>query len=351
MNNFFINFSNDLLILYIIIILFNFCVFFNLNKILVNFSIIDKPDKIRKFHKKKAYLFGGTLILLNIMFFFLYHLIYYNFQFQNPLHFYSIFNPVTFLFFLLSFYFLGLYDDKYEIKPSIKLLFFFTFFYLLLKLHFNLIVNDLNLESIGVYFQLNSMAIIFTVFCLVILTNSLNMLDGQNCQLSLFCITILFFLTLESQNIHFYLFLILILIFFSILNFKGKIFLGDSGSILISFIIGYIVLMEHKFNINFYSDEVFLLLFYPIIDFARVFFVRLINGKSPFFPDRNHIHHLINSKLNFYKTTLVIFSSYFIPLSMHFIFNINTFISILAMLVIYFLTIFFFQNKKFILKK
>ena len=49
------------------------------------------------------------------------------------------------------------------------------------------------------------------------------------------------------------------------------------------------------------------ILFYPIIDIIRVFFLRLIKGRSPFHADKNHIHHLILKKTkNHFLTTLLI---------------------------------------------
>ena len=56
---------------------------------------------------------------------------------------------------------------------------------------------------------------------------------------------------------------------------------------------------------------VFSILSYPIIDIIRIFFNRLYNKKSPFQPDKNHIHHLINNKFNnHFKTLIVILVSY-----------------------------------------
>ena len=49
------------------------------------------------------------------------------------------------------------------------------------------------------------------------------------------------------------------------------------------------------------------ILFYPIVDIIRVFFLRLIKGKSPFLADKNHIHHIILKKTkNHFITTLLI---------------------------------------------
>ena len=51
----------------------------------------------------------------------------------------------------------------------------------------------------------------------------------------------------------------------------------------------------------------------PVIDLLRVFIVRINNGKSPFEPDRNHIHHILIKKFNIYYTQLILFSIYWFP--------------------------------------
>ncbi len=48
---------------------------------------------------------------------------------------------------------------------------------------------------------------------------------------------------------------------------------------------------------------------YPIIDLVRVFVLRIINGKSPFVADKNHIHHLINKKIKSHLYTTITISS------------------------------------------
>lgn len=77
--------------------------------------------------------------------------------------------------------------------------------------------------------------------------------------------------------------------------------MGDSGSLMIGLISAILVI---KF-INIASDPVsivplssavaigFSILIVPLLDTLRVFAIRIFNGRSPFTPDRNHIHHLL----------------------------------------------------------
>jgi UDP-GlcNAc:undecaprenyl-phosphate/decaprenyl-phosphate GlcNAc-1-phosphate transferase len=84
-------------------------------------------------------------------------------------------------------------------------------------------------------------------------------------------------------------------------NHPAKIFMGDSGSLMIGLVNSILVI---KF-INVAHDPSvaipitssvaigFAILIVPLLDTLRVFSVRIINGKSPFTPDRNHVHHLL----------------------------------------------------------
>ena len=86
---------------------------------------------------------------------------------------------------------------------------------------------------------------------------------------------------------------------------KNKIFLGDSGSLflggIVSIYVVYILSNNYVIKSEFDLHKILFvisILFYPIIDIIRIFFLRLIKGKSPFQPDKNHIHHLLLKKTN-----------------------------------------------------
>ncbi len=66
--------------------------------------------------------------------------------------------------------------------------------------------------------------------------------------------------------------LIISLIAYSYLNYKNKSFLGDSGSLLISFIIGYLFIKLYNFKYINFTDEVVIYMLIPGIDLIRVFF-------------------------------------------------------------------------------
>ena len=81
----------------------------------------------------------------------------------------------------------------------------------------------------------------------------------------------------------------------------AKIFMGDSGSLMIGLVNAILVI---KF-INVAHDPLvalpvtssvaigFAILIVPLLDTLRVFAIRILKGRSPFTPDRNHVHHLL----------------------------------------------------------
>ena len=99
-------------------------------------------------------------------------------------------------------------------------------------------------------------------------------------------------------------------------NFKkrGKIFLGDGGSLLLGttvmvyllFLLGPNYNLKPELQINKVLVSILVVL-YPLLDLLRVFSLRMLKGESPFKADQNHIHHrLLNYFKNHLKTLLAI---------------------------------------------
>ena len=83
----------------------------------------------------------------------------------------------------------------------------------------------------------------------------------------------------------------------------AKIFMGDTGALLIGMICSILVIsfidLNHqletanRWKINAGPAVGFGILIFPLFDTLRVFTMRIIRGRSPLSPDRNHIHHLL----------------------------------------------------------
>ena len=132
------------------------------------------------------------------------------------------------------------------------------------------------------------------------------MFDGINLQTGAYCIVIFAIFLLKDIYIFISLILICSLTIFLYFNFLNKIFLGDSGTHILAFLISFIIIKSYNLNQEFTADEIFIILSFPGLDMFRLFVVRIFKGKNPFSPDRNHIHHLIQKKINKFQTFLII---------------------------------------------
>ena len=178
-------------------------------------------------------------------------------------------------------------------------LFFFSFLDSNLRIYNinSLFTENLNIDLIG---SVILPAITFTIFIVF-----LGLIDGINCLLSLvslILLTILFkFLKLETYTyFDLVLFtLIIYLVLFIILNFKSKFFLGNSGSMLLAFLIASLYYLNYqKINSHIISNiEIMMISIWLVIfDVLRVFAKRIAMNKSPFLADKLHFHHILIKK-------------------------------------------------------
>jgi UDP-GlcNAc:undecaprenyl-phosphate GlcNAc-1-phosphate transferase len=104
------------------------------------------------------------------------------------------------------------------------------------------------------------------------------------------------------------------------LNFKNKIFLGDSGTLFLGFVISYYAIMIYEKNNLFNVEDIFLMMMIPGIDMFRLFLFRIFKNKNPFIGDNLHLHHLILNKFDqkisffsiFFFNTVIFYFSYFL---------------------------------------
>ena len=308
------------IIFFIITTILHF-VLLNKSKKIANYiNLNDKPDNIRKFQIKPTPLIGGVIICLILIL---------NLFFLRISDIY--FNKNEFIFFLPLITIIGLIDDKYDLSANIKFLITTIFFILFFYFNKSLTISELRFSSFSyVQYVYEIISIPLTILCCLLLTNSINMIDGKNGLCTSIQLVILFFLAfyivkqsyLEYGEINFNnekLILILIysllLIIFLFFNLKGSIFLGDAGAYLGSFIIIYLILDIYSNNsLVLKCEQIFFLLILPGIDMLRVFILRLLKKKNPFKADSEHLHNLIERKIKSHKKiTFIISLSLFIP--------------------------------------
>tara|TARA_B100000401_G_C52635659_1_gene638202 strand:+ start:108 stop:527 length:420 start_codon:yes stop_codon:yes gene_type:complete len=104
--------------------------------------------------------------------------------------------------------------------------------------------------------------------------------------------------------------------------------MGDSGSYLLGFLVGYILVRIYIINPSISPYFIALLLWYPAFETFFSIIRKLKTRKSPIKPDNNHFHHLlflfIEKKLKLKKLKSNNVSSLIIILYNFFIFNIST---------------------------
>jgi UDP-GlcNAc:undecaprenyl-phosphate/decaprenyl-phosphate GlcNAc-1-phosphate transferase len=304
-------------------------------------KLLDRPDSIRKLHKKTTPLLGGimafsTFLLINLYLIFLDGL-----------------NKTSFIIFAcsLSCLTLGLIDDVKRVSYKYKFLILIAIFYLFISLDPNLRINKIYFATLNENFYLGYLSIPFTILCLLLLTNAINLIDGIDGLCILISIIFITWLINTFQNIEpLYIVMIISLIYILYLNLNKNIFLGDSGSLFLGCLIGLNIILNYNqeiLKIDFPVENIFIALMLPGLDMLRVFAIRLVNKKNPFSPDRMHLHHLLLNRKFTLRTILMInFILILTPISMSKFFNISQ-ISIILTFIFFYLIFVFYLKKIF----
>ena len=191
-----------------------------------------------------------------------------------------------------------IFDDFLSIKPIYRIIFQCLITTLMILMSGEYLVQVGDLLSLG-EISLGFLSIPFTIFCVVGLMNAFNMIDGLNgiCA-SLALIPIMYVTYLGNFSYGLLIPIGAILGFLAYnLGYLGKkrgVFLGDSGSNMLGFAVGFICI-EYSQNINHasYINPVtaLWLVALPLIDCIAVMVSRSLKGIMPFRPGRDHLHH------------------------------------------------------------
>lgn len=273
----------------------------NKGRIVKKIKIIDKPDKIRKLHKKPTPLLGGVMIfssffLINLYLFFLHNL-----------------SKTSFIILICcaACLILGLIDDIKKITYKFKFLILIVIFYLFVSFDLNLQINKIYFATFNKEFYFNYFSIPFTILCLLLFINSMNLIDGIDGLCILISIILLAWLIKSFQNSErLYILIIISLIYILYLNLKKNVFLGNSGSLFIGCLIGLSVILNYNIEIskiNYPVENIFIVFMLPGLDMFRVFAERIFKKKNPFLADRSHLHYLLLDKgLNLTKVLTIL---------------------------------------------
>jgi UDP-GlcNAc:undecaprenyl-phosphate GlcNAc-1-phosphate transferase len=210
------------------------------------------------------------------------------------------------IFSVIVLFFLGLKDDILILSARTKF-FVQLIVTLILILSSNLTIHNFY-GFLGLYELGEIFSIVLTTFVFILIINAYNLIDGVDglAGIVAVCFLVISGLLFYNANMTSMCIISLILlgpiVAFLHYNFsmKKKIFMGDTGSMIVGFLISYLLINllsikglnfgDHYYKIN---PVLFIsLLFYPLIDTARIFLIRIfIHKKNPFSADKNHIHH------------------------------------------------------------
>jgi len=231
----------------------------------------------------KVILCGGIIVFIDCLFFF-----------DNQLYIIKILS-----FFILI---IGVLSDINKFNsPKFRILSQCFIVLIFLLLNKNLAISDLRVVFFNNYLEIEFISIFFTVFCILILINGSNFLDGLNTLVIgyyfLVLITVVIVSIQFNLNINpnvFYLIIFLSIIF--LLNFFNKIYLGDAGSYLISFLTAYFLLDFFSNNDSISPYFICLLLWYPAFENLFSIVRRFSLRKKIEQADQGHLHQIIYTK-------------------------------------------------------
>jgi UDP-GlcNAc:undecaprenyl-phosphate GlcNAc-1-phosphate transferase len=324
----------------LILIFCNIIIFFNFARISKWLNFYDFPDKVRKFHKYPVPILGGVIIFISLL------IIFISGFFFNNTYLLDLGldkkNILIFFLFCLVIFLIYLIDDFKNLSPNLKLLLLCVLIISYLNLDSNAILTNLKFRFFSEIIYLNNFSTAFTLLSILLFINALNMFDGINLQCGTYSVFIFIMFFFFTKNLAIFYFIIP-LFFFLLLNYSNSCFLGNSGSALLSFIISVLAIKIYNLN-NIYAEDIFLLMCIPGYDLLRLAFVRLVNKKHPFFPDRNHLHHLI-SDLHGHNVALFLMLTLIITINLiNFFSNFSSFFNII--LSIFFYSCIIFYTKK-----
>jgi UDP-N-acetylmuramyl pentapeptide phosphotransferase/UDP-N-acetylglucosamine-1-phosphate transferase len=265
-------------------------------KLAIKKRLLGEYGQGRHVHKGFVPRLGGVAIFAGFMFSQLYFIIS-NF----PAHYLSK-SYFLLLFGVLLIFLLGILDDLVNIRAHLK-------FYIQILVSIILVWNAdirivslhgiLGLETLPLWLSYSFSALVITFFI-----NAYNLIDGiDSLSSSIGMYVMACFGSVFLFNEAYLESVMAFSVFGALLGFwfynkpPAKIFMGDSGTLSMGLMMAFFAIKIAHLPIDTDGtiSPVFALvvLSYPVIDTLRVFTKRILKGKSPFKPDRSHIHHLL----------------------------------------------------------
>lgn len=324
-------------------------------------NLMDKPNQ-RSSHKEKTPTMGGVAFFASLL---------------SSLYFLQVYDShklgLSLVIGLLILFYVGVKDDLVGVSPRTKII------GQMLSFIFVMDSNELSITSLngflGFYELPLWLSYFLGIFIIISIVNAYNLIDGINGSASMVGIMIFSIFSYIFYQTEDYYFVLLSISSIGCLaaflryniSKKNSIFMGDTGSLLIGFVIGVCTLRFLNLpierlsmaNINYYNKFVlvFIILYIPFVDTMRVFLIRILKHRSPFFADRNHIHHIMIDymKLSHIQASLLL--ALFNLLVFIFFYIANLYISTITLFIVLFLfiigttLILFYYNRSFSVRR
>lgn len=206
-------------------------------------------------------------------------------------------------------FFLGLKDDILDISPIKK------FIGQVLAAFLVIYKGGIQIQSMHGFLGMNELppmfSLLFTYLTVIVIINSFNLIDGVDGLAGSLALMAALVFGIYFSSVKMIPYAIISfalagsLVAFLIFNFQpAKIFMGDTGSLLLGLINSVLVIKfinvanSPALSVSIEAAPAigFAVLLIPLLDTVRVFGIRIIHRRSPFSPDRNHIHHLLLDK-------------------------------------------------------
>ncbi|MEO7984264.1 MAG: MraY family glycosyltransferase [Bacteroidota bacterium] len=259
------------------------------------YNLYDRPNQ-RKEHAAPIPTMGGIAIIAGMMI-----ALFLWFPFNNEVA------QVSFFFSIIVLLAVGIMDDLKDLAAKYK-------FIVQTGLAFLIAFSGIRISSFDGLFGINELPLMaqysFTFLTIVGITNAFNLIDGIDGLaggLGFMSLTILgLFLTLSGDvNTALVAFALVggILAFMYYNLNPARIFMGDTGSLVLGFVVAVLSIRLMQVNVQVPNPvithaPIFVLsiVFIPVFDTIRVFAIRIWKGKSPFTADKTHIHHLLTNQ-------------------------------------------------------
>lgn len=267
-----------------------FAILFFMRKVARKVGLVDKPSG-RKLHSGNIPLVGGIAICITII----------NYIYSHP----GMINHANlYMLCICGLTAVGSLDDRYDLSVKIRML--VQALISVAMIYFaNAELRTLgNLLGFGAI-ELGMFGSLVTVFAVIGCINAFNMVDGIDGLLGGLSIVtfgsvgILLSLSGEQSLSYLCILLVVCMVPYILMNLglaghKRKVFMGDAGSMMIGFTVIWLLIgaSQAEGNPMIRPVTALWLIAVPLMDMVSIMIRRVKQGKSPFKPDRDHLHHI-----------------------------------------------------------